>query len=322
MFPLKDNIPTRRFPVVTVVIIAICTVVWFVFEASFWNISETGQERVMEYGAIPYEITNPGDYCGIDATGTQIVCEGQPGVSGTAPDQAPWWVTIFTSMFMHGSFLHLAGNMLFLWIFGNNIEDSMGRGRFVAFYLLGGVAALGGQILTDPDAVIPTVGASGAIAAVLGGYALLYPRARVVTVLIIIIIFTVIELPALLVLGFWFVLQLLYGSTTSRSPWAVDPVAGSPTSRTSAASCSACWRSSCSPTTSMRTTTPSRASPCTDGAQLRAGRSLAIICLLAFLTISVAVSDGIDVLVVLSVIILALLGVGILGALSSGPPDE
>ena len=226
MFPLKDNIPTRRFPVVTVVIIAICTVVWFVFEASFWNISETGQERVIEYGAIPYEITNPGDYCGVDATGTQLVCEGQPGVSGTAPDQAPWWVTIFTSMFMHGSFLHLAGNMLFLWIFGNNIEDSMGRGRFVAFYLLGGVAALGGQILTDPDAAIPTVGASGAIAAVLGGYALLYPRARVITVFIIIFFFTVIELPALLVLGFWFALQLLYGINDIAQPVGGEPGGG------------------------------------------------------------------------------------------------
>jgi membrane associated rhomboid family serine protease len=218
VFPLKDNIPTRRFPVVTVVIIAICTLVWFVFEASFWNISQTGQERVIEYGAIPYEVTNPGDDCGVDASSARIVCEGQPGVSGTAPAQAPWWVTIFTSMFMHGSFLHLAGNMLFLWIFGNNIEDSMGPTRFVAFYLLGGVAALGGQILTDPDATIPTVGASGAIAAVLGGYALLYPRARVITLFFIIIFFTVIELPALLVLGGWFALQLLYGINDIAQP--------------------------------------------------------------------------------------------------------
>ena len=99
--------------------------------------------------------------------------------------------------------------MLFLWIFGNNIEDSMGRVRFVVFYLLGGLAALGLQVVTDPSSTIPTVGASGAIAAVLGGYALLYPRARVITLVFIIIIFTVIELPALLVLGAWFVLQLL-----------------------------------------------------------------------------------------------------------------
>jgi membrane associated rhomboid family serine protease len=207
VFPLKDDIPTRQFPVLTVAIIAICCAAYFLFERGLWDLGATGNERVLEYGAIPYEVTHPGDECG-DAGGVPA-CEGQPGVVGAAPDQAPWWITIFTSMFLHGSLIHLAGNMLFLWIFGNNIEDSMGRVRFVVFYLLGGLAALGLQIVTDPDSAIPTVGASGAIAAVLGGYALLYPRARVVTVIFIIIIFTIVELPALLVLGFWFLMQLL-----------------------------------------------------------------------------------------------------------------
>jgi membrane associated rhomboid family serine protease len=114
---------------------------------------------------------------------------------------------------MHGSFRHLAGNMLFLWIFGNNIEDSMGRPRFVVFYLLGGIAAIAGQTLIDPSAKVPTVGASGAIAAVLGAYALLYPRARVVTLVFIIIFFTILELPALVVLGLWFFLQVAYGAS-------------------------------------------------------------------------------------------------------------
>jgi membrane associated rhomboid family serine protease len=218
MFPLKDNIPTRRFPVVTATIVVICVVVWFLVEQSFWNISETGDDVVIEYGAIPYEITNPGEECALDTTGSQLLCEGQEGVAGDAPSQAPWWVTIFTSMFLHGSFLHLGGNMLFLWIFGNNIEDSMGRVRYVAFYLLGGVAALAGQVLVDPDAAVPTVGASGAIAAVLGGYALLYPRARVITLIFIIIIFTVIELPALVVLGLWFLMQLAYGVNDIAQP--------------------------------------------------------------------------------------------------------
>jgi membrane associated rhomboid family serine protease len=218
MFPLKDNIPTRRFPVVTATIVVICVVVWFLVEQSFWNISETGDDVVIEYGAIPYEITNPGQECALDTTGSQLLCEGQEGVAGDAPSQAPWWVTIFTSMFLHGSFLHLGGNMLFLWIFGNNIEDSMGRVRYVAFYLLGGVAALAGQVLVDPDAAVPTVGASGAIAAVLGGYALLYPRARVITLIFIIIIFTVVELPALLVLGLWFLMQLAYGVNDIAQP--------------------------------------------------------------------------------------------------------
>ena len=203
MFPLKDDIPTRRFPVLTVAIIAICCAVYFLFERGLWDLGQTGNERVEEYGAIPYEVTHPGDEC------ANLVCEGQPGVSGTAPEQAPWWITLFTSMFMHGSLLHLGGNMLFLWIFGNNIEDSMSRWRFVAFYLLGGLAALALQIVTDPNSEVPTVGASGAIAAVLGGYALLYPRARVITLIFIIIFVTIVELPALVVLGFWFLLQLL-----------------------------------------------------------------------------------------------------------------
>jgi membrane associated rhomboid family serine protease len=211
LLPLKDDIPTRRFPVLTVAIIVICCIVYFVLERGGWGLGTTGNERVLEYGAIPYEITHPGDECGETAEGL-VACEGQPGVAGTAPEQAPWWVTLFTSMFMHGSLLHLGGNMLFLWIFGNNIEDSMSELRFVAFYLLGGLAALGAQVLVEPSAAIPTVGASGAIAAVLGGYALLYPRARVITVVFIIIFFTVIELPALLVLGFWILMQLFLGA--------------------------------------------------------------------------------------------------------------
>ena len=209
MFPLKDDIPTRRFPVVTVAIIGICCAVYFLFEQGLWSLGVTGDERVLEFGAIPYEITNPGSDCGFTADGS-VRCEGQPEVGDArAPEQAAWYVTVFTSMFMHGSLVHLGGNMLFLWIFGNNIEDSMGRGRYVVFYLLGGVAALMLQVVTDPSSTIPTVGASGAIAAVLGGYAVLYPRARVITLIFIIIIFTVIRVPALVVLGLWVLMQLL-----------------------------------------------------------------------------------------------------------------
>jgi membrane associated rhomboid family serine protease len=217
LIPLKDDIPTRRFPVLTVAIIAACCFVYFFVEHGGWSLGDTGNQRVADYGAIPYEITHPGKECGQTADG-QVACEGQPGVSGTAPDQPVWWVTIFTSMFLHGSLLHLAGNMLFLWIFGNNVEDSMSRWRFALFYLLGGVIAVYAQTLIDADAAVPTVGASGAIAAVLGGYALLYPRARVVTVVFVIIFFTVIELPALFVLGFWALLQLFLGATDLTSP--------------------------------------------------------------------------------------------------------
>jgi membrane associated rhomboid family serine protease len=218
VFPLKDDIPTRRFPALTVAIIVVCCIVYFLFEQGFLGLGETGNERVLEYGAIPYEITHPGKECGGDPVAGQIVCEGQPGVVGQAPDQAPWWVTILTSMFMHGSLLHLGGNMLFLWVFGNNIEDSMGRARFAVFYVLGGIAALLAQTLINTDSTAPTVGASGAIAAVLGGYALLYPRARVITVVFIIIFFTILELPALVVLGLWFAIQLLYGVSEVAQP--------------------------------------------------------------------------------------------------------
>jgi membrane associated rhomboid family serine protease len=176
-------------PILTIALVAVNVVVYFLFEEGLWSLGDLGNERVLEYGAIPVELTE----------GTEI---------GPA-DQAPSWLTPVTSMFMHGSLLHLGGNMLFLWIFGNNIEDSMGRLTFLGFYLLGGFAALGLHVLTDPDSAIPTVGASGAIAGVLGAYARLYPRARVVTVIFIIIFFTVVTLPALLVLGLWFLLQLL-----------------------------------------------------------------------------------------------------------------
>jgi membrane associated rhomboid family serine protease len=216
LFPLKDDIPTRRFPVLTAAIIAACVVVYFLFEHGGWDLGQTGNERVVEYGAIPYELTHPGKECA-ELSG-QIACEGQAGVEGQAPDQPATWITIFTSMFMHGSLLHLGGNMLFLWIFGNNIEDSMSRWRFAAFYVGGGVAALAAQVLVRAGETAPTVGASGAIAAVLGGYAILYPRARVVTVLFIVVFFTIVTLPALIVLGLWFLLQLAYGASDIAQP--------------------------------------------------------------------------------------------------------
>jgi membrane associated rhomboid family serine protease len=216
VFPVKDDIPTRRFPILTLLIIVACVVVYFGLERGGWTLGSTGNDVAVEYGAIPYEITHPGEEC--EQVDGQMACEGQPGVSGQAETQAPTWITLFTSMFLHGGLLHLGGNMLFLWVFGNNIEDSMGRVRFVAFYLLGGLAALFAQTLIDPNAAVPTIGASGAIAAVLGGYALLYPKARVITLIFIIIIFTIVELPALLVLGLWFLIQLAYGAAELGQP--------------------------------------------------------------------------------------------------------
>ena len=213
MLPLKDNIPTRTFPVVTVVIIVLNVLVYFGFEQG--GFSAPGNDNVVvEYSFIPYELTNTDQLCA-ETPNERIGCGSKEALDtrGLDSDQPSVFLTIFTAMFMHGSLLHLGGNMLFLWIFGNNIEDAMGKVKFIVFYLLGGVAATLAQYATDTGAAIPNLGASGAIGAVLGGYALLYPRARVVTLIFIVFFITLLELPALLVLGAWFLLQLLDASS-------------------------------------------------------------------------------------------------------------
>ena len=212
MFPLRDNIPTEHFPVVTVLIIVANCIIYFFLQDGLLGLPDGGAGgnwSVVDYALIPYEVTHPGDMCEAVANGA-IVCEGQPGVTGVAEAQPSTWLTPFTSMFMHGSLLHIGGNMLFLWIFGNNVEDAMGPFRFIAFYLLGGLAADAAQILVNTGSTVPTLGASGAVAAVLGGYLLLFPRARVVTFVFIIFFFTILELPAILFLGIWILQQALF----------------------------------------------------------------------------------------------------------------
>jgi membrane associated rhomboid family serine protease len=241
VLPLKDNIPTDRFPVLTVAIIAINVAV-FIWQLSFPTDPTLSQiegfdaiqQSSLEYGAVPYRITKPGEdpECAVGAVGDPVggafepgvVCEGTPEFreaeqnarnnpgAGLGPfplDQAAWFITLFTSMFMHGGILHIAGNMLFLWVFGNNIEDSMGRIRFVIFYLLAGLIAVYSQAALDPNSTVPTIGASGAVAGVLGAYALLHPQARVLTLIFIIFFVTLVEIPALILLGIWFILQFL-----------------------------------------------------------------------------------------------------------------
>jgi len=210
VFPLKDNIPTERQPVMTIAFIALNVLVYFLLQKG-GIFSGPDDVSAVDWGAIPYEFTHLGDECVV--AGSQIAC-GPPAelaAEGLSTSQPATWVTAFSSMFMHGGIVHLGGNMLFLWIFGNNVEDSMGRGKFVAFYLLGGLIALVAQIAIQPDSAVPTIGASGAVAAVLGGYILLYPGARVVTLIFIIFFFTIVELPATLILGFWFLTQLAFG---------------------------------------------------------------------------------------------------------------
>jgi rhomboid family protein len=217
VIPLKDNIPTDRFPFVTVGLIVVNVIVYLLAIRHGGSlIGGPDAYESVKYGAIPTVLTHCLDRHEVIA-GNQILCANAGGI--------PTWETVFTSMFMHGSILHIAGNMLFLWIFGNNVEDSMGPVKYFFFYILGGIAALALQVAIHPNETAPTLGASGAIAAVLGGYIPLYPRARVLTLIFIILFFTVVELPALLVLGFWFVEQIAFGAAGLTSPGASGGVA-------------------------------------------------------------------------------------------------
>jgi membrane associated rhomboid family serine protease len=220
VIPINDNFPTDRVPIITIALIAINVLVYFLLQRG-GILSGPADQGVVHFGAIPYELTHLGKECDAQfgpggVAQSQILCEGLDPVKVT--DTPPTLLTIFSAMFMHGSILHLAGNMLFLWIFGNNVEDSMGRVRFVIFYLVGGIAALLGQTLIDPSATVPTIGASGAIAAVLGGYILLYPKAKVLTVILLPIFFAIVLLPAILVLGFWFAEQVAIGYFSLNTP--------------------------------------------------------------------------------------------------------
>jgi membrane associated rhomboid family serine protease len=214
VIPIKDNIPTDRFAFVTFTLILANVVVYLVaiqHGGSFF--SGPDLHEVVKYGTTPYALTHSGVHCGLLPSGSELVC-----ARGHVPDTIPTWETIFTGMFMHASFLHIAGNMIFLWIFGNNVENAMGPVKYLAFYILGGLAALGLQVAISPNSTAPTLGASGAIAAVLGAYIVLYPRARVFTLVIIIFFVTVIELPALVMLGLWFVEQAVFAATNLTTP--------------------------------------------------------------------------------------------------------
>jgi membrane associated rhomboid family serine protease len=187
MFPLWDDLPTKKFPLITVAIIVLNTMV-YLYEAS---LGEKFTQFIYAMGLIPFEITHHTDLL---PTGPSII-----------------YLTIFTSMFMHGSIIHLLGNMLFLWIFGNNVEEYLGRVNFIIFYLVCGLSAAFTQIFFNPNSTMPMVGASGAIAGVLGAYLLLYPRARVTTVIFFGFFIRLIKIPAVVVLSFWIIYQFLYG---------------------------------------------------------------------------------------------------------------
>jgi membrane associated rhomboid family serine protease len=203
MFPYKDDNPTDLPPVVTVGLIAANVLAWVLVQGM--GIAEPLVRSVCDLGLVPGELlqtVKPG-------TGVELA----PGLFCLV-DVQPHYSTLITSMFMHGGWFHLIGNMVFLWVFGNNIEDVMGHVRFVVFYLLCGIAAAATQMLIGPNSIVPMVGASGAISGVLGAYLLLYPRVRVHTLLFLGFYVTTIAVPAYVMLGYWALLQLLGGVVT------------------------------------------------------------------------------------------------------------
>ncbi len=194
MFPLKDDNPTKIVPIVTWTFITV-NVIIFLYQISLGP--KSLQLFVYQYGAIP------------------AVVVGEQSLRGNIAAIPPL-LSIFTSMFLHGSWMHLIGNMWYLWIFGNNIEEAMGHLRFILFYLICGLLASATHIMSNMGSTIPSIGASGAISGVLGAYLLLYPRARVLTFVYLLFFIRLMYIPAGLILGFWFILQVLNGSAAAR----------------------------------------------------------------------------------------------------------
>ena len=190
MIPLRDSIPSRSFPGTTIALIAANAAV-FLYQLSLGP--GYGEAFVATFGAVPAAITG--------------------ALHAAAPLPPP--LTIVSSMFLHGGVLHLLGNMVFLWIFGNNVEDALGHLRFLVFYLLCGVAGALAHVVTSPASTVPMVGASGAISGVLGAYFLLYPHARIVTLVFLGFLAQTVSIPAFYFLGFWFLMQLLSGAATA-----------------------------------------------------------------------------------------------------------
>ena len=199
MFPYKDDNPTVRTPVATFVLIAINVLVWVLLQGL--GTEPQLSQSVCQFGLVP------GEVLGRLPPGTPV----PGGIDGCVTGAGHSWLSVLSSMFMHGGWLHLIGNMWFLWVFGNNIEDSMGRIRFVVFYLTTGLVAAATQALMNPSSAIPMVGASGAISGVMGAYIILYPRVRVHLVIFLGIFITRVAVPAFWMLGYWFLLQILGG---------------------------------------------------------------------------------------------------------------
>lgn len=202
MFPISDDNPTLRTPVMTYLTLGLIAFVWIFFQGAGLN-AETMAASVCNWGMMPGELTGKARLGFAVPLGAGLEC--------LVDNEAMNILTPLTSMFLHGGWGHIIGNCLFLWVFGNNVEDSMGRVRFVLFYVLCGLVAAGAHVLVDPGSPVPTVGASGAISGVLGAYLVLYPRVRVNLLIPIFFFLHIISVPAWVVLIYWFVLQVITG---------------------------------------------------------------------------------------------------------------
>jgi membrane associated rhomboid family serine protease len=200
MFPYRDDNPTLATPLVTLILIGANVVSWIVVQGA--GAEPSLSRSVCELGLIP------GEFLGLLPEGVSVPLSRSAACVITGE---PSWFTPLSSMFLHGGWFHLIGNMWFLWVFGNNVEDSMGHGRYLFFYVLCGLAAAAAQTMVNPSSAIPMVGASGAISGVMGAYVVLYPRVRVHMLVILAIFITRIVVPAYLMLGYWFLLQLVGG---------------------------------------------------------------------------------------------------------------
>jgi membrane associated rhomboid family serine protease len=204
MFPLRDENPSRHVPLATWALIALNAAAWVLLQG-------LGQERQLAESVCTLGLI-PGELLGTAPAGTTFPI-GE-GISCTLTGD-PNWLTPLTSMFLHGGWMHIIGNMWFLYVFGDNVEDAMGRPRFVAFYLLCGFAAAAAQVLSNPSSAVPMVGASGAIGGVMGAYAVMYPQARIDVLVIFGFFVRVVPISALMMLGYWFLIQLLSGSLSN-----------------------------------------------------------------------------------------------------------
>jgi membrane associated rhomboid family serine protease len=220
VIPIRDQNPTTRTAWLTLVLIVANVAVFVLWEPTFGS-PEEQQEFVFCEAMIPYEVSHQTTLADGGAGAREAIQEAFGATPSDAASfqafleqrcgQKSWLASVFVSMFLHGGWLHLGGNMLFLWIFGNNVEDRLGRLTFAFLYVLGGLAAAGLQLVFDPSSAIPNVGASGAVAAILGAYLVLFPRARIHTLVFLFLFVTWVELPAMVVLIGWFVLQLFSG---------------------------------------------------------------------------------------------------------------